>query len=176
MLVQHLENCGLAIAKPSNGDQPPEVFQDRAGNVVAVLKQARRGRPKARKVAGRRNFKDGSRSAALRQADLLVRIAAFLPQPITARELTKAAGLKDVKVAAGAVWRWENRSKWLKRVGVGRYERTRLFPKCTPVEPQPMAGDRLKAAKADLADAIAKHEPTRARVAADLVRELEGSV
>jgi hypothetical protein len=78
--------------------------------------------------------------------------------------------------ANSCVRRWTKRG-FVRRVAFGQYERTAKFPIGAGPEQtangQRSVAERLVAARADLADAVAKHEPTRARVTADLIADLE---
>jgi len=153
--------------------QRPAAAQFRVALVVPGVERLARGdKPKAAKKP--RAFKDGSRTAALARQKTLLAAAAGLPEPFCCGDLERVAGCKMTLIYQ-TLWRWKNKTKWIVQVGRDQYRRTKKFPQA---EGEPAAGngsvsERLKAARADLAAAVAHHEPTRARVAADLVAELE---
>ena len=94
-------------------------------------------------------------------------------EPFSGVQLSAATGLSK-NGAASSLFRWGKRG-FVKRVAFGQYERTAKFPAGDGQEPTAevrSVAERLAAARADLADAVAKHEPTRGRVAADLIAEL----
>lgn len=169
---------------PGNGggDGRLQIANGKDFQPVKAIKPARAGKAGA---MGRGNFKDGSRAAQLERARQLVMVAASLPEPITPASLQKAAGLDSMKLANGALWRWEKREKWLKRVGVGQYARTKNFPKANGngaaqgerlripgLDPESLA-TQLERARSELADARAGGQETLAKILKDKVEGLE---
>lgn len=169
---------------------PPSTPYRVASGAVPRVEKANRqspnpelaGKQKSAKAPARALGGVGARTRALKQQRHLIEVARRLPEPITAMSLQKAAGLglSNIRLAAGALWRWEKRSKWVKRTGRGQYERTKLFPKGDDKAPADdgagSVSERLAAARRDLADARAKNEPTAVRIAADLIAELEAEM
>lgn len=122
-----------------------------------------------------RNHVDGSRASALEGARNMVAKARGLREPFGSGDLVAATGCELGK-AQQALWRWESRAKWVRRVAPGQFVRTEQFP---PVDagvaerPGDVA-ERLRTARARLALAEANHELVEAGMQRELIRELEG--
>jgi hypothetical protein len=140
-------------------------------------------RPKPAKPS---NIKDGSRRAALEAVKRLQGIVAKLPEPITTVAVMKAAGCTD-RQANGALWRWENRNKWLKRVSVGQYVRTAKWPQngaptvetkrvTIPGLDEPTLAEKLATAEAELAAAKEHGHDTLAKILTAKVEHLKAKI
>ena len=116
-----------------------------------------------------RHHVDGTRASALEGARNRVAKARGLREPFGSGDLVAATGCELGK-AQQALWRWESRAAWVRRVAPGQFVRTDKFP---PVEAGDVA-ERLRAARARLALAEANHERVEAGMQRELIRELEG--
>ena len=161
----------------------PEPTQTPAATEIIKAAKPKRKPNAAAKAQG--TLKDGSRARALSQARALLQIARTLPEPITALALMKAAKLPDIRPAAGALWRW-HRDGYLKRVGIGEYQRTKKYPnESTEVgsarvaipgldEPdKPSLTEQLKKAEDDYNEAKNANQNTLAEILARKVDNLK---